>query len=482
MKEKPMVEMKDKFFGRVLKECAHVMFLPLLLNTIANILTAILGVVTANVLGNFTDAALNFNLSLGIDSAVLLVACILFVVFAVPALGFMSDFVMLKYALRHDNVIFGHYLDMEPEAAAQLSSGEAQYELEDAPNTLRIQWVTLMSKMLSLPFIFGFLLIFGGGISWLLTGLIFLLGIIRVAIPLLLNKKIGEYDRKEKSYQAKRREYESDIFEHSYILKHFNIQKAIVEHVNKLFYSYYRKTGSQEITCKVVVQQTKLFMDYFTLLLLILSGCIMIAKEYVTAGQLVSILVCLNLAQAFFNDMWDIIQNYPLFINAANRVSKFYKSVESASDSTDLQFQELRSENLTCSYNEKLLLYNFDFHIFRGDKVAILGKNGTGKSTLLKIMSSLIRSYKGDIYLNDRKFQSVNPNDWRKIIAYVPQIPYVFHGTIEENLSLGNSDVEEDAYLRVMFFKYHICQIGLFQWILICLVEKSRKYPLFEPF
>ena len=144
--------------SKVMKECACALRFPLLLNTVTAILTGVVGVAAANKLGKFADAVFQLNLPLSLRNIVALAACMAAVVFVVPGLGLLSDFVMLKSALRHDTIVFGHYLDKEPQKAMALNRGELQYQLEDAPNELRIYWVNLLSKLLSLPFCLGYLL------------------------------------------------------------------------------------------------------------------------------------------------------------------------------------------------------------------------------------------------------------------------------------------------------------------------------------
>ena len=125
---------------KVLRECANAMRLPVFLNAVTLILSGTVGVTAADILGRFADAAFEQNLTLGMKNVMVLAVCIMLLVFAAPAIEMIENFVMLKAALCHDIVVFGHYLDKKPDRERLLNKGELQYELEDAPNTLRIQW------------------------------------------------------------------------------------------------------------------------------------------------------------------------------------------------------------------------------------------------------------------------------------------------------------------------------------------------------
>lgn len=442
--------MKKNERSKVYRECADTMMVPVLLNAANTILNGILGVVTANILGSFADKVFALDLTLGARDVVRLLICIAMVVFVAPAIGLIGDFIMLNKSLYHDNVVFGHFLDKEPEKEKRFDIGEVQYELEDAPNTLRIQWVTIMSKAAALPFCVGYLLYCAGKISWLLTGCMFLFSAIRLVVPIWFKEKMAAYDKLEKSYQAKRRNYEADIVSKPYMLKLLGIQKAANARIEELFQKYYQQTGSRYAACRAISDGLKEAVNRITMLLLLLVGAVMIAKRYVTPGEFTAMMVYLGVAQTILNDTGEMIQNYPLLKNAAERVEAFYQDMETVSGERISCFSGLTGENISFSYADKSIFQNFHFSVMPGDKVKISGENGRGKSTLIKIICSLISSYNGRIKTGNTDLKQSNMESWREMIAYVPQIPYLFQTTVKENIVMGNADVKEDEVERLM--------------------------------
>lgn len=441
---------KKQTLSKVMEECAGALGFPLFLNTVTAILTGTFGIVTANTLGNFTDAVFDLNLSLGVKDAAVLAVCLIAVVFIAPGLGMLSDFVMLKDALRHDNIVFGHYLEKEPEKERTLNSGELQYQLEDAPNDLRIYWINLMSKLLSFPFCFGYLLYGSGKISWLLTGILFLLTAVKLLIPLFFKKPLAGFDRQEKKYFAMRRDYESDAVTDPHLIKIWGIKKAVLDRRKKLFQNYYEKTASRKIACTVFYEQMKEFMNHFVLLFLLLFGAIMVAQGIVSPGELAAMLVYLTVAQTLLNDIGDMIQSYPLMRNAANRVCEFYEDPEIRSGNPVEHFSNIKGENLAFSYSDKNVFENLNFSIYRGDKVAICGENGHGKSTLMKMICSLLKSYSGNLKIDDKELKSIDIEEWRKMIAWAPQDPFLFSATVRENVTMANAAVDRETVDSLM--------------------------------
>lgn len=434
---------KRQTASEALKECACALRFPIFLNTVTAILTGTLGIVTADTLGNFADAVFERNISLGFQNVMILAICIIAVVMIAPGLGLLSDFFMLKDALRHDNIVYGHYLDKDPEKAMAFDRGEIQYQLEDAPNDLRIYLVNILSKILSFPFCLGYLLYCSGRISWILTGFMFLLTVIKLVTPLFFKEPSAKFDRQEKEYLAVRNGYEADVITAPHMIKLWGIKNSVLNRMGKLFQNYYEETAARKISCTVFFEQTKEFMNHFTQILLLLSGAIMVALGTVSPGELAAMLVYFTVSQTLLNDIVDIIQKYPFMINAANRVGEFYDSPEIISGHSVKHFSNIKGENLSFAYPDKVVFENLNFSICRGDKIAVCGENGHGKSTLIKIICGLLKSYNGNLKTGDEDFKSFNIEDWRKRIAFAPQVPFLFSTTVRENVMMSNADIDK---------------------------------------
>lgn len=83
------------------------------------------------------------------------------------------------------------------------------------------------------------------------------------------------------------------------------------------------------------------------------------------------------------------------------------------------------------------VLTDINLKIKRGEKVSFVGVSGSGKTTLAKMMVDFYDPYKGEIRLNNVNINQIDKQTLRQHINYLPQQPYVFNGTILENLLLG---------------------------------------------
>ncbi len=107
-------------------------------------------------------------------------------------------------------------------------------------------------------------------------------------------------------------------------------------------------------------------------------------------------------------------------------------------------------QSLYFSYGRQMVLEGIDLNVSAGEMVGIIGPPGSGKSTLLDLVPRLYDVTRGRIALDGHDLRDLNLSDLRRNIAYVPQEPFLFAGTIRENLLFGCSDACRSALARVV--------------------------------
>jgi ATP-binding cassette subfamily C protein CydD len=84
-------------------------------------------------------------------------------------------------------------------------------------------------------------------------------------------------------------------------------------------------------------------------------------------------------------------------------------------------------------------LKGLEFAIRSGERVAVVGESGAGKTTIANLLLRFIRPNAGAIKINDRLLDELSCEDWLRHVAYVPQAPHLFSGTIADNIAFGGS-------------------------------------------
>jgi thiol reductant ABC exporter CydD subunit len=94
------------------------------------------------------------------------------------------------------------------------------------------------------------------------------------------------------------------------------------------------------------------------------------------------------------------------------------------------------------------VLSDVDLELRPGETVALVGTSGAGKSTLVSLLLGFAQPGAGRILVGDVDLVDVDPSAWRRRIAYVPQRPTLFHGTVADNIRLGDPGADDNAVRR----------------------------------
>lgn len=101
--------------------------------------------------------------------------------------------------------------------------------------------------------------------------------------------------------------------------------------------------------------------------------------------------------------------------------------------------KEIIFEQVSFAYEDKQVLYDINFSIKEGEKVAFIGESGSGKSTIIKLLLGLYMPKNGNIYSNGYEIHTCKKKEWRNQFSYVAQDSSTFHLSILENITMGTS-------------------------------------------
>ncbi len=105
---------------------------------------------------------------------------------------------------------------------------------------------------------------------------------------------------------------------------------------------------------------------------------------------------------------------------------------------------DITIKNLYFSYNEnKQVLKNISFNIKSGEKIAIIGASGSGKTTIAHLISGFYSKDSGDILYNNISIDNLNRQSLRQNIFLVLQMPILFNNTLRFNITMGNEDISD---------------------------------------
>lgn len=97
----------------------------------------------------------------------------------------------------------------------------------------------------------------------------------------------------------------------------------------------------------------------------------------------------------------------------------------------------IRFEDIRLSYDGRRALAGLDCALAAGERVAVIGPSGAGKTSLISLLLGFVRPDAGRILIGDKPLADLQLDDWHSRVAWVPQNPRLFHGSLFDNIALG---------------------------------------------
>ncbi len=135
------------------------------------------------------------------------------------------------------------------------------------------------------------------------------------------------------------------------------------------------------------------------------------------------------------------------------RINEFLKQVPEIQNNNSLSTEikgKVTFKEVTFTYDDTNItaLKNINFTVNSGETLAILGKTGSGKSTIIELITRLYDTKEGSVLLDDQSIKEANLNDVRSQIGFVPQDPFLFSDTIGNNIKFGKEDASEEEIIE----------------------------------
>ena len=202
---------------------------------------------------------------------------------------------------------------------------------------------------------------------------------------------------------------------------------------------------------------TNFFMQINTVLVVV-AGVFLIRGLELTMGGLIAIVILTSRALAPMGQATALITNYEDakesykiindIVNLPSERPQSSKFVEYPSFEGEIEFKNV---NFKYPNSDVFALKNVSFKIKKGEKVALIGRIGSGKSTIEKLILRLYEPESGTILIDGIDINQINPADLRRNIGYVSQEISLFKGTLKENIiyraSYANDDELKQASL-----------------------------------
>jgi len=233
------------------------------------------------------------------------------------------------------------------------------------------------------------------------------------------------------------------------LIKAYN-QSEASQHKMKNAAETYKAKSMKLVLINALFMPTILLLIGASTLIVIYVGGVLTESKQLSLGSIVAFLFYVNnLTWPFVSIGWvtSIIQRAAA---SQQRINEFLATEPQITNpsKTPFAFQgNIRFSNVNLRYEDTGIhaIRNLSFEIQRGQQLGILGKTGSGKSTVTALLTRQIEATGGTIYLESQELNRINLHDYRQQTAVVPQDVFLFSDTIRNNVTFGCSDPVGDA-------------------------------------
>ncbi len=254
------------------------------------------------------------------------------------------------------------------------------------------------------------------------------------------------------------------------------LQEIIIYDLKNFFSNSFSKASKITASSRSAIRSTSMQPKVYLETLILILGIVFIYSMNFTTSSIESNLAFIAiLAYGIQKTIPQINNIYNLTINFKSvkpTIISFLKILDSGNKgnrfednevSGKINFEnEIKLKNVYFKYDEKNknILNGINITIKKGAKVAIKGKTGSGKTTLINIIAGLLDSTKGNLIVDDVPINKKNKKKWQENIAIVPQSIYLNDSSILENITLGfdQNKIDKDRLFEIL----EICELKSF--------------------
>lgn len=236
------------------------------------------------------------------------------------------------------------------------------------------------------------------------------------------------------------------------IIKSMQFEEKRLDKMKELIDTYNNESNKLD----KIVRKYIFIYDFFSLLTTLFVVCIGgldILSGVITYGALMIFVngtsTIKHFLDVFIRSVNSLNSSYMSFI----KILKFNNDFLPENDCGKLSLQKIDNiqiENLNFSYNEnKQILNNINIKVDSNDKIAIIGKTGSGKTTLVNLLCRFYELKDGTIKINGQDYKKYELSDLREQIGYVMQDVVIFEGNVFENINYANKKVSEEEIINI---------------------------------
>lgn len=237
------------------------------------------------------------------------------------------------------------------------------------------------------------------------------------------------------------------------IIQIFNQEKRMYDKFDGINHKHY-EANQKSVMAYAVFYPVVEFIEAIAIALLVWYGGNRAIGGFVTFGALIAFI---QYTQRFFRPIADLSEKYNIIQSAMASSEKIFNLIDSremirhpATGFVPNRLSEVEFQNVSFRYpNGEQVLKNVSFKIAAGEKLAIVGPTGAGKTTVTSLLLRFYDGYEGKILINGTDLHDIPEEQIRRDFAVVFQDAFLFSRTVKENISFDRPEITDEQIQKV---------------------------------
>ena len=249
--------------------------------------------------------------------------------------------------------------------------------------------------------------------------------------------------------------YIEEIYSGHIIVKAYNGEKDAIKDFDKLNEKLYNSNRKSQFLSGIM-QPIMMFVGNFGYVAVCVVGALLVMNNYITFGVIVAFMIYVRMFTNPLSQIAQAMTSLQSTVAASERVFEFLDETEMTNEvnlKSKLNKNKVKGniefKNVKFGYDEnKTIIKDFSVKVKPGEKVAIVGPTGAGKTTLVNLLMKFYEISKGDIIIDGISIKNLSRENIHDLFTMVLQDTWLFEGTIRDNLKFNNENVSDKKIME----------------------------------
>lgn len=288
--------------------------------------------------------------------------------------------------------------------------------------------------------------------NWIMAISAIMASLIGISIMGIVMSRSQKYFKQQQEVLGSLNGHIEEVYSGQTIVKAYNAEREVTEKFNENNKKLYSSAWKSQFLSGLMGPLMN-FIGNFGYVVVCIVGAALAIKGNITFGVIIAFMVYVRLFTQPLAQLAQCLTNVQQLVAAGERVFEFLDEKEMEAEQPSEVLKNIKGDvefkNVKFGYNsDKTIIHDFSAKIKAGQKVAIVGPTGAGKTTLVNLLMRFYEIDEGDIYIDGINTKNLSRENIHDLFGMVLQDTWMFEGTVRENIVYSKQNVSDETIMN----------------------------------